>query len=138
MEERIISLNGMNLKEDMSVFADDAIEVLVQLARIPEDMYPKIFKAVKNEMLRTATNMKEFYGRDWNEIEIKDVTLSIRVQKGKPIETYLIIYFEEIWNHDDQEDSDPACGTCEINMDFSDCKDKLQDMVMAGIRNTFF
>ena len=112
-------------------FADDSIQVWIDINYVSSNLHSKIIQAMEEAKIKTSETMQELYGREWNETEVKTLTLNVIVKKRKALETSIIVYFEEV------EDAD-IFDSGEFKIDLSDYETELKGLILKGITNKFF
>lgn len=112
-------------------FADDSIQVWIDIKYVSSNLHSKILQAMEEAKKQSAETMQELYGREWNETEVKTLTLNVIARKGKTLETSIIVYFEEV------EDAD-VFDSGEFKIDLSDYETELKGLILKGITNKFF
>lgn len=112
-------------------FADDTIQVWVGIKEVSENLQVKIQQAVEEEKERTAQTMQRLYGRGWKETQIKDLTLNIVARENEPLETSIVVYFDEVENPDMFEGA-------EFKIDLSEHEMELKEFIVQGITQKFF
>lgn len=112
-------------------FADDSIQVWIDIKYVSSNLHSKIIQAMEEAKKQSIKTMQELYGREWNETEVKTLTLNVIARKGKALETSIIVYFEEV------EDAD-VFDSGEFKIDLSDYETELKGLILKGITNKFF
>ena len=112
-------------------FADDSIQVWIDIKFVSSNLHSKIIQAMEEAKLKTSETMQELYGREWNETEVKTLTLQVVAKKGKMLETSILVYFEEV------EDAD-VFDSGEFKIDLSGYEAELKGLIIKEIANKFF
>ena len=112
-------------------FADDSIQVWIDIKYVSSNLHSKIIQAMEEAKLKTSETMQELYGREWNETEVKTLTLQVVAKKGKMLETSILVYFEEV------EDAD-VFDSGEFKIDLSGYEAELKRLIIKEIANKFF
>ena len=112
-------------------FADDSIQVWIDIKYVSNNLHSKIIQAMEEAKKQSAKTMQELYGREWNETEVKTLTLQVVAKKEKPLETSILVYFEEV------EDAD-VFDSGEFKIDLSGYEAELKVLIIKEIANKFF
>lgn len=112
-------------------FADDSIQVWIDIKYVSSNLHSKIIQAMEEAKLKTSETMQELYGREWSETEVKALTLQVVAKKEKTLETSILVYFEEV------EDAD-VFDSGEFKIDLSGYEAELKGLVIKEIANKFF
>lgn len=121
-----------------AILVDDFLEIWVPILEVPNTMQNQIECTVQQEKASTHNYMMEIYGRDWKATEITHVHLSVMVWKNKPLETKVIIEFEELDAEEGVNPADKGIMTSEYDLDLSAYIAEIRKLIHKAIDNTFF